>query len=84
MFNMDIEDHVVHLSRVLAMLGENKLYMKREKCDFTSAKIMFLGHLVSVGQVRMDTKKVQVILEWETPTMVFDLPSFLGLANHYH
>jgi hypothetical protein len=82
-FSRSMNEHVVHLSRVLSRLREHKLFVKREKCDFASAEIMFLGHLVSVDQVRMDPMKVQAIVEWAAPTTVSDLRSFLGLANYY-
>ncbi|KAJ0076368.1 hypothetical protein Patl1_35022 [Pistacia atlantica] len=45
---------------------------------------MFLGHLVSKAQVRMDTKKVQAIVKRLAPTKVPGLRSFLDLANYYH
>ena len=31
----------------------------------------------------MDMEKVREIQEWETPTKVTELQSFLGLANYY-
>ena len=31
----------------------------------------------------MDPKKVQAIVDWQTPRHVKDLRSFLGLANYY-
>jgi len=82
-FSRSMNEHVVHLSRVLSRLREHKLFVKKEKCDFASAEIMFLGHLVSVDQVRMDPMKVQAIVEWAAPATVSDLRSFLGLANYY-
>ncbi|KAL0345845.1 UNVERIFIED_CONTAM: Transposon Tf2-12 polyprotein [Sesamum radiatum] len=45
--------------------------------------ISFLGHNVERGCIRMDPKKVQAIKEWQPPSDVHDLRSFLGLANYY-
>jgi len=59
------------------------LYMKREKCEFAKTKIMFLGHVIGEGQVKMDPRKIQVIIEWSTLKTVPELRSFLGLANYY-
>ncbi|KAL0313088.1 UNVERIFIED_CONTAM: Transposon Tf2-11 polyprotein [Sesamum radiatum] len=39
--------------------------------------------LVERGPIRMDPKKVQAIVEWQPPSNVHDLRSFLGLANYY-
>ncbi|KAI5351343.1 hypothetical protein L3X38_004234 [Prunus dulcis] len=68
---------------VFSRLREYQLYVKKEKCEFCCQEIMFLGHLVSKGKIRMDGKKVQVILDWPTPTKVLELRSILGLANYY-
>ncbi|KAL0422585.1 UNVERIFIED_CONTAM: Transposon Tf2-11 polyprotein [Sesamum latifolium] len=51
--------------------------------DFALETISFLGHIVERGCIRMDPKKVQAIEEWQPPSDVHDLRSFLGLANYY-
>ncbi|KAF3619832.1 putative SRSF protein kinase 1-like [Capsicum annuum] len=89
-----VSNIVLHHTR----LREYKLYVKMEKCESTHNEVKFLGHLVSKNQVRMDSKKVQAIMEWQTmllglfknvdgwrtPSGAKDLRSFLGLANYYH
>ena len=60
-FSRSMDDHVVHLDKVLRRLREHELFVKKEKCEFACYEITFLGHLVSFGQVRMDPKKVQAI-----------------------
>ena len=82
-FSRIIDDHVVHLSKFLSRLREHELFVNKEKYEFSSAEIMFLGHMVSMDQVRMNPKKIQVILEWAAPMTAFDLQFFLGLANYY-
>ena len=57
--------------------------MKREKCEFAKTKIMLLGHVIREGHVKMDPRKIQVIIEWLTPKTISKLRSFLGLANYY-
>lgn len=57
--------------------------MSKWKSEFAQKEIKFLGHLVSLNQVRMDPKKVQAIVDWQAPSSVKDLRSFLGLANYY-
>ncbi|KAJ8763148.1 hypothetical protein K2173_025533 [Erythroxylum novogranatense] len=79
----NMEEHVEHLRRVFERLRQHKLFVKMEKCEFAQLEIRFLGHVVSKGQVRMDPKKVKAIVEWQAPTTVRELRSFLGLANYY-
>jgi hypothetical protein len=45
-------------------LKENKLYAKRDKCDFW-LKVVFLRHVISTGGIFMDSGKVEVVLKWE-------------------
>jgi hypothetical protein len=60
-YNKRIKDHVIHLSKVLRRLREQKLYVKKEKYKYVKSKIMFIDHLVKEVQMRMNPKKVQVI-----------------------
>lgn len=41
-----------------------------------------MGHLISQGEVRMDRRKVKVILDWPALGKVMELHSFLGLTNY--
>ncbi|XP_039165520.1 uncharacterized protein LOC120291836 [Eucalyptus grandis] len=82
-YSRTLEEHVKHLRQVFQVLRENELYVKREKCAFAQEKVSFLGHIVGCGQVRMDKAKIQSIIEWELPTEVLALRSFLGLTNFY-
>ena len=64
-------------------MRENKLFVKKEKCEFAQRKITFLGHKISEGMIKMDENKVRVIKEWSEPSKLKELRSFLGLANYY-
>ncbi|XP_059670062.1 uncharacterized protein LOC132315717 [Cornus florida] len=77
------EDHEVHLSIVLQILREHRLYAKYEKCEFWLQEVKFLGHVVSEGGVSVDPSKVEAVLTWERPKNVFEIRSFLGLAGYY-
>ncbi|XP_059658311.1 uncharacterized mitochondrial protein AtMg00860-like [Cornus florida] len=77
------EDHEVHLSIVLQILREHRLYAKYEKCEFWLQEVKFLGHVVSEGGVSVDPSKVEAVLTWERPKNVFEIRSFLGLVGYY-
>ena len=77
------EDHERHLRIVLQTLREHKLFAKFSKCEFWLKEIPFLGHIVSEDGIRVDSAKVTDILNWERPTTVTEIRSFLGLAGYY-
>lgn len=82
-YSSSMEEHVRHLQIVFNVLRKNELCVKREKCTFAQPKVQFLGHTISQGQIQMDSDKVEAIRDWEVPTKVPELRSFLGLANYY-
>ena len=43
----------------------------------------FLDHKIASKKLMMENAKVKAILEWESPTKVSELRSFLGLVNYY-
>jgi hypothetical protein len=77
------EEHAEHLRLVLETLREHQLYAKLSKCEFWLSEVAFLGHIVSAGGISVDPEKIQAILDWLSPTNVFEIRSFLGLAGYY-
>jgi hypothetical protein len=65
-------------------MHNKQLYAKFSKCEFWLKKVPFLGHVLSEDGISIDPTKVQEVLDWKAPTMVFEVRSFLGLAGYYH
>ncbi|XP_048624125.1 uncharacterized protein LOC125592769 [Brassica napus] len=76
-------EHKAHLKLVLEQLRNQKLYAKFSKCCFWKREIGFLGHRVSGDGVSVDLEKVKAIEEWQIPSTVTEIRSFLGLAGYY-
>mgnify|MGYP004631034235 CR=1 FL=1 len=72
------DEYIDHLSSVLAVLKEHKLYANPKKYIFTSKKLLFLGFVVSGDGINVDDRKVRAIREWPIPKNVIELRSFLG------
>ncbi|XP_072071853.1 uncharacterized protein [Arachis hypogaea] len=77
------KEHEEHLRTMLQILRERKLYAKLSKCEFWKEEVKFLGHVVSKGGIAIDPSKVEAVMEWERPTTVTEIRSFLGLAGYY-
>ncbi|GJS47412.1 putative nucleotidyltransferase, ribonuclease H [Tanacetum coccineum] len=82
-YSHTLEEHVFHLKQVFQVLRDNKLYMKLEKCSFAQDEVEFLGHQIKDGGLMIDGAKMKAIQDWEPPTKVMELRSFLGLVNYY-
>jgi hypothetical protein len=82
-FSKNEEEHDEHLHLELQKLKENDLYAKLNKCEFWLKEILFLGHIISEGEIFVDPSKVKDVLSWKTPQNVSDIGSFLGVVGYY-
>lgn len=82
-YSSNMEDHVIHVAAVFERLQQNFLYAKLETCSFHTSDVEFLGFIIGPGGIHMDDKKIQAILQWESPRNVKALQSFIGFANFY-
>ena len=65
------------------MFRKEQLFAKMSKCEFWLKEVSFLRHIVSKEGIRVDLRKIEVILEWKLPRSVTKVLSFLGLAGYY-
>ncbi|MBW0572976.1 hypothetical protein O181_112691 [Austropuccinia psidii MF-1] len=78
------EEHVKHVASVLQILRNNNLFAKASKCVFHASSVEYLGYVVSSEGLKIDSSKVQKILNWPQPKNIKALQSFLVFANVYH
>ncbi|MBW0533210.1 hypothetical protein O181_072925 [Austropuccinia psidii MF-1] len=82
-FSSSEEEHVKHVASVVQRLRDNNLFAKASKCVFHASSVEYLGYVVSSDGLKMDSSKVQQILNWPQPKNIKVLQSFLGFANFY-
>ncbi|GJQ94904.1 putative reverse transcriptase domain-containing protein [Tanacetum coccineum] len=75
------EEHEVHLRLVLELLRKETLYAKFFKCEFWLQEVHFLGHVVNQNGIHVDPGKIKAVKNWEAPTSLTGVRSFLGLAG---
>jgi hypothetical protein len=79
-----LKEHRKHVRQVLEKLGQAGLQLDIDKCEFEVKSTKYLGFILDAEKgIRMDPGKVKAILEWQTPTSVKGVRSFLGFANFY-
>jgi hypothetical protein len=77
------EDHEEHLKTVLSILREKKLFAKLKKCEVWLKEVSFLGHVISENGVEVDLRKIEAVMNWERPSNVNEIQSFLGFTGYY-
>jgi hypothetical protein len=76
-------EHQERTEKVLQRLQDNHLYLKLEKCAFAVPEVEYLGMVIEEGHVAMDPTKLAAIDEWQPPTSVKGVCSFIGFCNFY-
>ena len=79
----DLELHHQCTRRVLTRLREHGLSLKISKYSFDTPTMDYLGMIIGQGYVRMDPTKLSAIKDWQPPSSVKGVRSFLGFANFY-
>jgi hypothetical protein len=76
------DEHVRHVKQVLDTLKREKLYVKLSKCEFDKIALVYLGHIVGGGQLKIDPSKIDIIVNWSEPKSVIEIRSFLGAVQY--
>ena len=71
------------MKKVLDVLRKEKLYVKLSKCEFGKTSLVYPGHIVGHGQLKIDPSKVETIVNWPKPTSVTEDPIFLGAVQYW-
>ena len=75
-YSQSEEEHEDHLRIVLQALRDHKLYAKFNKCEFWFIEVKFLRPFVSASGVSVNPDKVEAVMSWERPKLVFEIHSF--------
>jgi hypothetical protein len=76
-------EHLQHITIVFNELRAHRLHLKLSKCSFETASVAYLGHVISVDGVAMDTDKVAAVVARPMPHSLRALRGLLGLAGYY-
>jgi hypothetical protein len=71
------------VDRVLHLLSQHQIFLKKSKCDFGASEVEYLGHLVGKDSVRVDPKKIEAMQDWPHPKTLKILRGFMRLTGYY-
>lgn len=82
-YSITLEEHRIHVKKVLQKLLDEKITIKARKCDFEKPEVDCLGHIVGGESSRMQSRKVQSVLDWPEPKNLKEVERFRGLVGYY-
>ena len=78
-----VNEHFIHLRKVLECLCAAGLKLNIGKCNLFSEEVKFLGHKISGQGISMDQDYLTKISEWPLPITGKDIQRYLGFINYY-
>lgn len=82
-YSLNESDHEMHVREVLHRLKKAGLQVDIQKCEFHTKQTKFLGFIIGTDGIRVDPEKIAVVADWEEPSTVRGIQSFLGFCNFY-
>ena len=82
-YSKNNKKHTSQVLKVLKQLREKSLQLNIDNCEFSVTEVKYLSLIVTIKEIRIDPKKVQVIIDWELLILVKDVQAFLGFARFY-
>jgi hypothetical protein len=82
-YSTNEKEHEDHIGKVLQRLQELGLYCKAEKCQFGVPEVGFVGFVINLYGIGMESDRISTIEDWPTPESVRDVKVLLGFPTFY-
>lgn len=81
-YSNSLEEHVKHVKLVLDILKGERLYLSHSKLHFMPKELKLLGCVIDHQGIRMDSDKVDSVLNWKVLTNRDLLRGFIGSVGY--
>ncbi len=78
-----LKKHKQHVWLILNRLQEADLQIDIDKCKFHVQKIIFLRLLISIKKLKMNSRKIQAVVDWFTLNNLTQMQFFINFCNFY-
>jgi len=78
-----LKKHKRHVRLILNRLREADLQIDINKCEFHVQKTIFLELLISIKELKMNSRKMQAVVDWSTFNNLTQIQFFIDFCNFY-
>ncbi len=78
-----LKKHKWHVRLILNKLREADLQININKCEFHVQKTIFLELLISIEELKMNSRKMQAVVNWFTLNNLTQMQFFIDFCNFY-
>ena len=72
-----------HMLKVLKQLWKKSLQLDINKYEFFIIKMKYLELIITIKSIRMNPKKFQTIINWESSILIKNMQAFLRFTKFY-
>ncbi len=82
-YSKTLKEHKQYVWLILQRLQETDLQIDINKCKFHVQEIIFLELLIFIKKLKMNSWKIQMIIEWSTFINLIQIQFFINFYNFY-
>ncbi len=82
-YSKTLKKHKRHVRLILNKLWEADLQIDINKCEFHVQKTIFLELLISIKELKMNSRKMQAVVDWSTLNNLTQMQFFIDFCNFY-
>ncbi len=82
-YSKTLKKHKRHVRLILNRLREAGLQIDINKCEFHVQETTFLELLISIEELKMNSRKVQAVVDWPTLNNLTQIQFFIDFCNFY-
>ncbi len=82
-YSKTLKKHKQHVRLILNKLWEADLQININKCKFHVQKIIFLELLISTKELKMNSRKIQAVVDWFIFNNLIQMQFFINFCNFY-
>lgn len=82
-YSETFEQHLALLEEVFKRLMANNIKLKLSKCYFAKQEVEYLGHIISLNNVKPSAGKTSAVQGFPVPRTLREVRRFLGLTGYY-
>ena len=82
-YSSNLKEYKDHVRLVLAKLREFEIQANVDKCKFHVIETKYLRLIINTKGIKMDPAKIEAIRQYDTPTCIQEVCSFVRFCNFY-
>jgi hypothetical protein len=68
--------------QVFETLKRHQLLANLRKCEFSQHSLVYMGYVISEGELKINIENMKAIMKWLVPTTIIEFKSLFGEAQY--